>query len=265
MKTAAGFYSLMGAWLIALSLTTSKAAGQFMLSPVSVSETGLGTFSTDFAPLGAMIDQSGLKVPFNNGLTDFDSYFAPPNTNFSKNADKTKWQSDYSFNLPFGGLVDFDLGNNYRIGKAAIWNVSIKDVTVQVSASTNGPWQDVGQFSLSDQQASLSLRATVLDFGAEYEGRYVRLSVTSEYPVTPRDSFGYVIVGEFVVRAAPVDQPKLRIFAASNGDVTLTFPGFLQSSVNVEGPFEDVPGNPQGTYSITKTNLSVHQFFRTRN
>ena len=58
-----------------------------------------------------MIDQSGLNVPFESGVTDFDSYFAPPNSNFSKNADKTKWQSDFSFTLPFGGLIRSRLGH----------------------------------------------------------------------------------------------------------------------------------------------------------
>ena len=70
-----------------------------MLSPVLVTEPNLGTFSHDFAPLSAMIDQSGLDFPFTNGVTDFDNYFALPNNHYSKNADHTKWQSDFSFNF----------------------------------------------------------------------------------------------------------------------------------------------------------------------
>ena len=61
-----------------------------MLSPVGVSEAGLGTFSTDFGALTNIINQSGIKVPFVSGSTDFDAYFAPPNSKFSKNADRTK-------------------------------------------------------------------------------------------------------------------------------------------------------------------------------
>jgi hypothetical protein len=178
-----------------------------------------------------MIDQSGLNVKFQNGVTDFDSYFAPPNTNFSQNADKTKWQSDFSFTVPFGGLIDFDLGQSYRVSKVAIWNVSIKELHVQLGASTNGPWQDAGSFTLTDQQPSLSLRATVLDLGAEYTGQYVRLEVSSEFPANLNPLFGYVTIGEVVTRAAPaVSVSPLSIQVEANGDATLTFSGVLQSS-----------------------------------
>src|SRR5262249_31989525 len=122
----------VGLNLVVLGLSAMTGHSQFMLSPVAVTETGLGTFSATTTPLGAMIDQSGLNVRFQNGVADFDAYFAPPNTNFSKNADKTKWQSDFSFTLPFGGTVDFDLGLAYRVSKVAIWNVSVKELSVQV-------------------------------------------------------------------------------------------------------------------------------------
>jgi len=119
----------------------THASGQFILNPVSVTETNLGTFSPDFAPLSAMIDQSGLEFPFTNGVTDCDNYFALPNNHYSKNADHTKWQSDFSFNLPFTGTIDFDLGASYAISKAAIWNVSVK--SLQFAPEVNGPFADV--------------------------------------------------------------------------------------------------------------------------
>jgi hypothetical protein len=252
--------------LVALELLTGIGHSQFMLSPVAVTETGLGSFSDTSAPLGAMINQSGLNVPFQNVATDFDTYFAPPNNNFSKNADKTKWQSDFSFTLPFGGLVDFDLGQPYRVSKVAIWNVSVKELAVQVGVSTNGPWQDAGQFTLTDQQSSLSLRSSVLDLGAEYTGQYVRLDITSEYPANLNPLFGYVTIGEVVTRAAPaISVPLLSIRIEANGDTTLSFSGVLQSSSNIDGRFEDVQGNPQQIYTIPRSNLSTRQFFRTRN
>jgi hypothetical protein len=104
--------------LVACGLIINNGAAQFMLSPVAVTEAGLGTFSTNFTPIGAVIDHSGINVAFQSGTTDFDGYFAPPNSNFSKNADKTKWQSEVSFTLPFGGTVDFDLGGGYKVSKA---------------------------------------------------------------------------------------------------------------------------------------------------
>ena len=254
--------SLLVSWIIPAS-----AYAQFMLSPVAVTETGLGTFSQDVTPLVAMIDQSGLYTPFQSGTTSFDNYFAPANTNWAHNADKTKWQSDFSFDLPFGGNVDFDLGDMYRVSKAAIWNISVKALAVQVASNTNGPWQEAGQFTFFDQQPSLSLESKVLDFGAEYVARYVRLAVQSEFPATPTSSFGYVTIGEFVVRAAPVGavQPTLALRLESNGDVTLTFGGTLQSGANANGPFDDVPSNPRGNYTIPKASLAANQFFRARN
>ena len=249
--------------VLLVAFTPTALLGQFVLSPVAVSETGLGTFSATSAPLGAMIDQSGLDTPFVSGTTPFDTYFASINSNFSKNADKTKWQSDYSFELPFTGTVDFDLGANYSLTKAAIWNVSVKQMAVQVASSTNGPWQEAGQFNLTDQQPFFSLRFTVLDFGSTLVGRYVRLNIISEYPVTTFDTFGYVTIGEFALRAAPVGGPPLAIRLESNGDVTLTFTGTLQSSANADGAYENVAGNPSGTYTIPASSLSSRQFFRT--
>jgi hypothetical protein len=261
-------------FLLVLACNTwlaSTALGQFMLSPLAVKETGLGTFPSDATALTNLINQSGLGVPFVSGSTDFDSYFAPPNSNFSRNADGTKWQSDLSFNLPFGGSVDFDLGDTYLVGKIAIWNISVKSLTVMISADPTGPWLDAGRFSLLDQQSFVSLRATVLDLGAERPGRYVRLSIESEYPVLPTETFGYVTIGEVVVRAAPAETlspiPTVAIARESNGDITVKFTGTLQFKGDINGTFVDVPGQPAGTYSIPKAaQVQVsEQFFRARN
>jgi len=61
-----------------------------------------------------------------------------------------------------------------------------------------------------------------------------------------------------------VDEPTLALHAEPNGDVTLTFTGTLQSANSVYGPFEDVPGNPAGTYTVPRTSLAAQQYFRTR-
>ncbi|MEO8425775.1 MAG: hypothetical protein ABI651_01555, partial [Verrucomicrobiota bacterium] len=210
--------------LVCMAWMTNTVLGQFMLSPIAVKETGLGTFSSDLGALTNLINQSGLNVPFVSGSTDFDSYFAPPNSNFSKNRDGTKWQSEVSFTLPFVGKLDFDLGDNYLVSKVAIWNVSVKSLTVMVSADPGGPWLDAGKFSLSDQQPSLTLRAAVLDLGTEHPGRYVRLSIESEFPTNFQNLvFGYVTIGEVVVRAAPPGGPTVSIDRESNGDIAIKF------------------------------------------
>ncbi len=37
-----------------------------------------------------------------------------------------------------------------------------------------------------------------------------------------------------------------------------------QSAASLDGGFVDVPGNPQGTYTISKASLAAVEFFRTR-
>ena len=243
--------------------TTVRA--QFILSPVDVSETGLGTFSQNFGALTNVINQSGIKVPFASGSTDFDTYFAPPNSNFSKNADRTKWQSLVSFALPFGGTLDFDLGDVYLVSKVAIWNISVKSLTVAVSSGPSGPWADPKEFSLSDQQSSSSLRATVLDLGTERSGRYVRLGIESEYPALPNVAYGYVTIGEVVMRATSPALPTVEALMASNGGITIKFTGILQFADDLKGAFHDVPGNPTSTYAITNgAQAKGVEFFRAR-
>ena len=64
-----------------------------------------------------------------------------------------------------------------------------------------------------------------MDLGGNFFGRYLRLSIESEYP--PQGfTFGYVTVGEVVVRAASaaaVDKPTLAVVREANGDVRVNF------------------------------------------
>lgn len=244
---------------------TNAVLGQFMLSPISVTESGLGTFSPQLTGLTNMINQSGLDVPFISGSTDFDAYFAPPNANFTRNADGTKWQSDLTFNLPLEGTLDFDLGGSYQVSKVGIWNISVKSLSVLVSQDPNGPWIDAGRFALLDAQTSLSLRATVLDLGAGHRGRHVRLAIESEYPAVPNVTYGYATLGEVVVRATPDAAPTLEIGRESNGDITVRFTGVLQSAPDLNAPFIDVPGNPSGTLVIPAGSVAAGQFYRAKN
>ena len=59
-------------------------------------------------------------------------------------------------------------------------------------------------------------------------------------------------------------QPMVSLMFQPNGDVMIYFTGTLQWASDANG-FTDVPGNPQGTYTIPKTSLSARQFFRARN
>lgn len=251
-----------------LGVTCLPAAAQFILSPKSVVETGMGTFSPTITPLTALIDQSGLDHPFVSGKTEFDPYFAPLNSNFSQNADKTKWMSQVAFDLPLTGTLDFDLGGTYLLSKVAIYNVSVKQLSISVSQDSNGPWTKVGTYTMFNYQAFLSLRAEVLAFPSEVSARYVRFAIEDEFSAGAGFRFGYVTLSEvaFRARAASVPPPTIAIGRAGNGDVEVNFTGILQWKAAVDGTFEDVPGNPSGKYTIPQSELvsGEPRFFRSR-
>jgi hypothetical protein len=251
-----------------LSLASHTVSGAVVLSPATVVGSDLGSFAAETA-LDHMIDQSGVQTPFVSGSTDFDTYFADPPKTWATNGGTNNWQSDFSFNLPLTGYVDFDLGASYKINKIAIWNVSVKDVTVKVFDDLNGPEQIAGTFKLTNHwNFPFSYPVDILDFGAEYKGRYVRLAITSAYLFSIGDTFAYAIIGEVVVSAG-VDSvtpptPALDIILNPNGDVTVTFTGTLQTATAVDGTFADVTGNPQGTHTLPKGSLLAQQYFRAR-
>jgi len=253
---------------LVLSLASHTVSGAVVLSPATVVGTDLGSFAAETA-LEHMIDQSGVQTPFVSGSTDFDTYFADPPKTWSTNGGTNNWQSEVSFNLPLIGYVDFDLGASYKINKIAIWNIAVKDVTVEVFEDLNGPRQVAGSFKLTNHwNFPFSYPVDILSFGADYTGRYVRLAITSAYPFSIGDTFAYAIIGEVVVSAA-VDAvtpptPTLDIILNPTGDVTVTFTGTLQAAPTAGGTFADVTGNPQGTYTLPKGSLPAQQYFRAR-
>jgi hypothetical protein len=239
--------------------------GQFMLSPVNVTESGLGTFGPTTG-LTNMINQSGLAAsPFVSGVTSFDEYFTP-NNKYSQNLDGTKWQSVLSFDQSITGHLDFDLGASFRIFRLAIWNVSVRNLTVLVAESPAAldTASSAGTFTLANNTSSVSLQANLLDLENEVQGRYVRLLIESEYPYFT-DLF-YATIGEVVVSALPAGSVNsVAITRESNGDVTVAFTGTLQSKTAVADQFQDVPGNPQGSHTIPRASLGMRRLFRSRN
>jgi hypothetical protein len=220
-----------------------------------------------------MINQSGVEKPFESGWTDFDVYFEVPHLAFamSGTGGTNNWQSSkVATGAPLEGYVDLDLGRPSAINKLAIWNVEVKDVTVRIADTPEGlPTGTVaGAFRLTDHTTfPFSYPVDILDFGKTIQGRYIRLEITSAYPVALGFDFAYAVIGEVVASVEPLrppDRPTLSITRESNGDVKVTFTGTLQSASGVTGEFIDVPGNPQGAYTIAQTNLSGQLFFRAR-
>lgn len=254
------------ALLADVAILSGLAHGQIMLSPTAVLGTDLGTFSGE-VPLTHLIDQSGIEIPFISGATDFDSYFAPANQTFALNSPASNWQSAVDFDLPQQGWIDFDLGSVRTVSKLAIWNITAENITLAIA---NNPAElasapVAGSFRLTDHTSfPFSYRVDLVTLPSPAQGRYFRLGVESTYLLSPELRFSYVIIGEVAVSATPATTPTptLTIRQESTGEVVVTFGGTLQAGPSLQGPFEPVPGNPQGTYRVPAANQTSAQFFR---
>lgn len=240
-------------------------SGQVMLSPAAVIGTDLGTFSPE-APLANLINQSGLDTAFLSGTTAFDTYFALPGQTFAANGGPYNWQSDTIFVDPVIGYIDFDLGASHTVKKLAVWNVTAKNITVSFSEEPAGlaTAPGAGDFLLTNHSSYTSYPVDILELATPKKGRYVRLAIRSAYPLVPGLNFNYAILGELVASVAPPAGPTITITPAPNGDVIITFTGRLQSTATLAEIFQDVPGMPQGSYTIPKASLSTQQYFRAR-
>jgi hypothetical protein len=252
------------------------AHAQVMLSPVAVVTNYLGTFSPT-APLERMIDHSGIESNFVSGVTLFDAYFTNPQVMYATKGDggTNSWLSELqplvvTNSLPTNNYVDFDLGAEYQLNKIGIWNISMKDITIKVLNTLDGPEQTAGQFTnLIDRSSfTFSYSPEVLTFSNICEGRYVRLFVDAVHPLFFNFQSGYANIGEVVLSVSPVGTPLTPIVSVSlnpSGDTLLTFTGTLQSSTNAVTGYLDVQGNPQGTFTIPKGSGLLQQFFRSKN
>jgi hypothetical protein len=97
------------------------SSGPFILSPVAVSESGLGTPSVD-AALENIINHSGLGKPMVSGSSLFDDYIFDGDRPTANPDYRGYWQSEVSFDGTFNGALDFDLGDHYVVDRLALWN-----------------------------------------------------------------------------------------------------------------------------------------------
>jgi hypothetical protein len=182
-------------------LDTMLHAGT-MLSPTAVLGTDLGTFDSS-VPLENMINQSSLDKPFTSGVTDFDEYFTTGAPAFGQGG-PGNWQSDFTFNLPLTGFVDFDLGAVYPIERLAIWNRSLENIEIQVSENLGDPMTSAGNFVLTNHlNFPFSYVPEILELNGEFDARYLRIDISSAYKFDVSDTFAYAIVGELVVETFP--------------------------------------------------------------
>jgi hypothetical protein len=186
--------------LLVMCVAATARAG-VMLSPTAVLGTDLGTFDPAVVPLENMINQSSLDKPFTSGVTDFDAYFDSGDPPFGQGG-PGNWQSDFSFNLPLMGFVDFDLGAVYAIERMAIWNRSLENIEILVSETQGGPFASAGSFTLVNHlNFPFSYVPEILDLDDAFQARYLRIDINSTYKFDPSDTFAYAIVGEVVVDA----------------------------------------------------------------
>jgi hypothetical protein len=184
--------------LLILSSVTSLSHAGTMLSPVAVLGTDLGTFDPA-VPLENMINQSSIDKPFTSGMTDFDEYFTTGAQPFGQGG-PGNWQSDFSFNLPLMGFVDFDLGDTYTMDRLAIWNRSLENVEIYFSDTPGGLTTLGGSYRLTNHlNFPFSYLPEILELNTTVEARYMRFQINSTYKFDVTDTFAYAIVGEVVV------------------------------------------------------------------
>ncbi len=184
--------------LAAAATTAPQLQAGFMLSPTAVLGTDLGTFDPNAAPLENMINQSGIDKPFTSGVADFDEYFTTGDPAFGQGG--FDWQSDFSFNLPLMGFIDFDLGDVYTIDRIAIWNRSLETGNFLVSQTLGGPFDNAGSFALQNRlNFPFSYFSETVELDQPVEARYLRFEITSTYKFDITDTFAYAIVGEVVL------------------------------------------------------------------
>jgi hypothetical protein len=203
--------------LLSACCATTLSAGT-MLSPTAVLGTDLGTFDGT-VPLENMINQSGLDKPFTSGTTDFDEYFTTGDPAFAQGHFSNNWQSDFSFNLPLMGFVDFDLGDTYTLDRIAIWNRSLENVDIYFSDTPGGLTTLGGNYTLTNHlNFPFSYLPQVLELDSTVEARYMRFQINSAYKFSASDTFAYAIVGEVVVETV-TPGPDLDADFDGDGDV----------------------------------------------
>jgi PEP-CTERM motif len=168
----------------ALLITATAAQAGTILSPTSVYNNTIGSFSSDFSET-QMINQSGLSTGFTSGVTDFDAYIA---------SNPTHVRSSFGGWLgpllgPFTGVLDFDLGDRYNIEQFALWNAplgataNVQSFTLFVSDVANfSSFIELGSFTnpMLELNGIDPYPVTVFDT-LDASGQYLRLRINSYY------------------------------------------------------------------------------------
>jgi hypothetical protein len=234
--------------LLVLPCVAPTLSAGVMLSPTAVLGTDLGTFDPS-VPLENMINQSSLDKAFTSGVTDFDEYFTTGAQPFGQGG-PGNWQSDFSFNLPLTGFVDFDLGAVHSIERLAIWNRSLENIEILVSETLGGPMTSAGNFVLTNHlNFPFSYVPQILELNGAVDARYLRIDISSAYKFDVSDTFAYAIVGEVVVETLPA-APILTADFDEDLDVDGDDLANWKSGFGVSGSATHLQGDADGDLAV---------------
>ncbi len=195
------FISQIALLAAALLFSVSAAAG-VILSPTSVTQNTLGTFSTVPAnSIDFTHDGSGLPA-FTSGVTDFTTYIGsnPTHDGFAVG---NAWASASGV---LTGIIDYDLGMSYSIGQVALWNqgrntnqgINSFDILTSDNVAFIGA-VNVGSFNAADIQFAQAFALT------SSVGRFVRLQINSNHGSLSTTTLGEIA---FDVTAVAVPEPS---------------------------------------------------------
>lgn len=202
----------------AVGSTVATAEAEFIVSPTSVVSNSMGE-STSSRDIGNVIDQSGLSGGFVSGTTDYSDYLLTSPTHSTSKLG-VSWLSN---SAPPGNIV-FDLGAEFTIERLAIWQggPTFKASTLAVNGITLETSRDLaftipnaaGSFNVPSQDVGASSHP-VNDFDlTDSVGRYVRLTINSNYGAPGNVSFGEIA---FDVSSTPVPEPSSIFIVAVAG------------------------------------------------
>ena len=192
---------LAGAGTGAALAAASSAQAAVILAPTVVVSNSMGEYSSD-ADIGNAIDQSGLSTSYITGVTNYATYLASSPTHFSAGGHDLFWRSD---NGTVTGSIIFDLGDLYSVERLAIWqgeSSGAKSSTPNVNGIILESSQDLafsspsalGSFNVDRGLNATAYPVNDLDL-TDSVGRYIRLTITSNYGNPVRSSFGEIAFG----------------------------------------------------------------------
>jgi hypothetical protein len=175
--------------------------------------------------------------------------------------------------VKFFGGIEWNSGGNPgpgEIGSVTVAFGGLQGTPPDFSVSSSflsGNHGSFGFYSIGSTELTNDLSFSSVTFTAAFSSPYTN-SGTLRYPISGNPTIGLSFQtpltndpGSFV---SLVDEPKLTIRLQPNGDVIVAFTGTLQSADSVNGTFQDIPGNPQGIFTIPRSNLMGSRYFRAR-